>query len=489
MKKMKTLASLVLALVLAMALTVPAFADGNDGSITVDNAKQGETYTLYKIFDATYTGTDDPETPNVDERSMNYTVAAGSFWEKKISNNDASCPFQKTTTNSTTYYVTLKNEATSGATVATWLKNNIGEAPTTGGTKTPATGVNSVEWTGLAYGYYYIDTTTGSAVTVNNVAPSVTVEDKNQEPTVTKDFVNLPSLVQVGDTISYSVTIEVKTGAENYVLADTMGAGLQLKANTVKVDNIAVTNTTTGAAIDNNAGVFAATDNGFTFTFNSTYLAGKVGQNIVVTYDVEILDTAAVPNGATITADDTTNSAKVTYGSAQETNTSTKDVDLYWFHLVKVDENRNTLNGATFQLFKSEADAQANRNAIGFTYDASTKTYKAQSEGNANIVVHDGFVKVSGLNGTYYLKETVAPTGYNLKTDITAVTVNASQTAAEVTNGVAAENLGVQVVNQAGAVLPSTGGMGTTLFYTIGGLLVVCSAILIVTKKRMSSMA
>ena len=86
-------------------------------------------------------------------------------------------------------------------------------------------------------------------------------------------------------------------------------------------------------------------------------------------------------------------------------------------------------------------------------------------------------VNIRGLApGTYYLEETTVPNGYNKLTERTPVTIATGATAA----------VEVIVVNNAGSELPSTGGMGTTLFYVIGGLLMVSAAVLLITKKKMS---
>ena len=91
---------------------------------------------------------------------------------------------------------------------------------------------------------------------------------------------------------------------------------------------------------------------------------------------------------------------------------------------------------------------------------------------------------ISGLaNGTYWLEETAAPAGYNMLESRQSITIEGANKNATVTEGVYTEG-GVQVINEAGTVLPSTGGMGTTIFYTLGGVLVVGAAILLVTKKR-----
>ena len=92
----------------------------------------------------------------------------------------------------------------------------------------------------------------------------------------------------------------------------------------------------------------------------------------------------------------------------------------------------------------------------------------------------DGAASFDGLaNGTYHLVETKAPAGYNQLTAPVTITVNGDDTGAKLT-------VTEKVENQAGTLLPSTGGMGTTIFYVLGAVLVVGAGVLLVTKKRMS---
>ena len=106
-------------------------------------------------------------------------------------------------------------------------------------------------------------------------------------------------------------------------------------------------------------------------------------------------------------------------------------------------------------------------------------------------VGEDGVLKLSGLGeGTYVIEETVVPAGYNKIENINlTITFNEqSSTFTYYWSGGATGSLNtISVENNKGSVLPETGGMGTTLFYTVGGLMVAAAAILLITKKRMSA--
>ena len=95
-----------------------------------------------------------------------------------------------------------------------------------------------------------------------------------------------------------------------------------------------------------------------------------------------------------------------------------------------------------------------------------------------------GAASFDGLaNGTYYLEETAAPAGYNILETPVTVSVNGANATAE---NISALTVTQNVANNTGTLLPSTGGMGTTIFYVIGSVLVLAAVVLLVTKKRMS---
>ena len=95
-----------------------------------------------------------------------------------------------------------------------------------------------------------------------------------------------------------------------------------------------------------------------------------------------------------------------------------------------------------------------------------------------------GKFKISGLDAdTYYLKEVTAPKGYNKLSAPVKITIGENGTITVDDKAIAGTN--VEVENKSGSLLPSTGGMGTTLFYIFGAILVIGSGVVLITKKRM----
>ena len=160
----------------------------------------------------------------------------------------------------------------------------------------------------------------------------------------------------------------------------------------------------------------------------------------------------------------------------------------------------HALADAEFQLYKKDGDTQK---YAKFVETSTTSVYKLTGwTNNATEAAKvktpaDGNITFEGLDaGTYYLEETTAPTGYNKLPDPITVVIDrgtlptvASQTISYTVKygDTTADDHVVRVENKAGTVLPSTGGMGTTLFYVIGGGLMVAAIVLLVTKKRMEN--
>ena len=167
-------------------------------------------------------------------------------------------------------------------------------------------------------------------------------------------------------------------------------------------------------------------------------------------------------------------------------------------------EHQKKLAGVTFNLYKYENNnvkkyAQVvNGKLAGWTDEANATELKTDSE---------GLIKVAGLDdGTYYIHEIKPLAGYNSIADveivITAdtsngqsgngavselVRIDVTADSVEGTGNAAAGTATVTIANNKGSNLPSTGGMGTTIFYVVGSILVLGAAVLLITKKRMSA--
>ncbi len=174
MKKLSKIFALALAVLMLFALTATAFAADEpaaDGSITISNATVGETYNIYKIFDLTfdgdkvaYTYTKTGETDNV----FAALTASGS-------------PFVLTKGIEDCYNVTLADGATA-ASVSAWIKANLIETELIAATDAEEAESETVTFSGLEYGYYYITSTLGTVATIDSTLKDVTVIDKNQIP-------------------------------------------------------------------------------------------------------------------------------------------------------------------------------------------------------------------------------------------------------------------------------------------------------------------
>ena len=232
------------------------------------------------------------------------------------------------------------------------------------------------------------------------------------------------------------------------------------------------------------------------------------GATITVTYTAHLNDNATVntAGGTTTTTTDNKNSVYLIYSnnprsSAFVDTTPKSEVCVYTYQLNNTkyhDEIKegNELPGAGFRLYSDiacneEQEIKLKQNEDG-TY---SRDFSTEGKGVEMKSAEDGTFNVKGLDaGTYYLKETTTPTGFNT-CPVTTVVIKANHTENNVDltgstingEGVGASGLSTTIVNKQGTTLPSTGGIGTTLFYVIGGGLMVAAIVLLVTKKRMEN--
>lgn len=469
MKKFFAIA--VAVVMLLFALTFAVHAEGT-GSITVNGAEQGATYTLYKIFDITGSG---------DE--LSYTVPAGM---------SASLDGElfESVDNGGKVYVSPKRGK--DAEIIAWAKANKGSLVNIDNAS-PSSNADSVTFSGLDAGYYYIDSTVsnGGQAIITKANPSATVVEKNSTPGWGDNGGKVANAANktysVGETITYTVTYSNATNFENgkkitaYTVRDTGFTGGVLDANSLNV-------TVNGAPLAQPITNKTATGN--TLSFNIPWAATSdltaddfyyksVPAEIVITYNVKVTSTVAVAAELTnkVTVD------PVYEGSEPDDPGKEEKVYTGSITINKTGENNVKLGGATF-IVCDTADEGAGVKYL--VQGADGWTWSGNKADAAKFVTADnsGDVKISGLKaGSYYLVETEAPAGYVPKQGTTEVIISAATDAATAANMAVSTTIN----NTKAGAMPETGGIGTTLFYILGSVLFIGGAIALIAKKRMSS--
>lgn len=485
-KAMKKLMAALLAVAMVCAMAIPAWAAGGTtagtGSITIDKAVSGETYTIYKMFDLN----------SYDPTAGTYSYTVVSAWEDFFKDGAAG--------NS---YITLENGHPTwvkGAQAADFAKAALAYATEKNitATKKETATSNTVSFTGLDLGYYLVDTSLGALCGLDTTKPDATINEKNEVPDIDKKVADsegnwvTENTAKIGDTVNYKVTITVQTANNRYVLHDTMSEGLTFNKDSVKVtvgtEEVATTNydvVTTGIGTET-----------FNVKFKDEYIATlAAGTKIEVTYS------AVVNAKAKVDSDKNTNEAHLVYGNKHETEKHETKTYLYEFDLIKFSgSTKKLLGGAQFKLYDAETGGNEIKLVKVKNEDDTYRVATATETPVAYIETVAGkTVKISGLDKkVYYLEETVPPAGYNGLTQRVKVDLSTGSkkvTAGYFTDGtdgtydesIASSIGGVAVMNNAGTTLPGTGGIGTTIFYVIGGGLMAAAAILLITKKRMEN--
>lgn len=485
MKHTTRILALLLALVLCLGLSVTAFAAGaeqaTNGSITVNNAVNGQTYIIYRILEL--------ESYNATEGQEAYSYkAASDAWSTFINSDAIKEHYVKVDDQGYVTWVTNADPAAFAKAALAYAKNPANSI-TADGTDT-ATGT-TVTFNNLPLGYYLVDSTVGTLCALDTTKPSMTVNDKHTAPIIDKQVKEGNNWgkvndADIGDTVDFQVTIDAKAGAQNYVFRDTMSAGLTFDKNSVVVKK-----GETNAAVNTDYTVETENlDDGCTFEvkFKQDYCdALKDGDTIVITYS------ATLNNQAVIAGAGNDNKGVLKYGEKKdlETKPSTTKTYTWDFEVFKFGNgNRNKgLEGAKFVVLSQDGNKVAT--IVGGKITAWVQTPAATPAGEVtwpeNTVLttnEQGKIDVAGLDsGTYKLREVKAPDGYNKLKDDKEFTISREENATD--SSMSYNKLTVEVENNSGTILPSTGGMGTTIFYVLGGILAVGAAVLLVTKKRM----
>lgn len=476
MKHMKRFVALFAALALVLAMAAPAFADEpTTGSITINKATAGTTYTAYKIFDLDYV---DATTTT----KASYAYKADDNWKAFVTGTGAGAAYVDY--NEKTRAVTAKDTFNEGQAPA-FAKAALAYAKDSGitGVTEKADASGKVEFKNLELGYYVVDTPMGALCVLDSTIPNVNVDEKNEVPSVEKkvkagNTYEASNTAKIGDTVEFETKINVKKGAANYVLHDKMDAGLTLDSASIKVtvDGADVTADATKCTIKTTGMTDA--DCTFEIAFADAYVAGLADKTIVVTYNATLNSNAVV--GSTGNKNDT----YLKYGNSNDTTHGKTTTYTYEFDVVKTNDANQLLEGAVFSLYASKDETVPMK-----LVKNGTDVYRLATKDDITTVTEftAGKVTIQGLaNGNYYLEEITAPKGYNKLDQRVKITINNADLKANTTENTYTDG-GVKVENKAGTTLPGTGGIGTTVFYLIGGGLMVAAAVLLIAKKRMEN--
>ena len=540
MKKFTKLLGIVLimALVMSMGITAAFATDPAPAASTVkievtrddtyagDASAAGRTFTWYKVFSATYDantstvggydgdGTPGSITASADAAAYIATAAVAAklgtwvaastdpetgdpvaaHWEKATGNLwfDLT-PIAGSTNYSVAWATGVGTDTDTAQAAAKWLKQNAVYEST--GSLTFADGKWSA--TGLDKGYYLLESDTGDNLVA--ATTDITIKEKNAYPPLDKTqkdedaqaLGNDDVDVAVGDVIDYQVKVTIPTTAktgDKILVWDKASSGLSYVANSLTVTN------TANATVEDPAS--ADVDSTWTWSKLITVTDGSQGKDVLFAFKMTVTDSALVDK-------EKENESGLKYGrDGGWTYNSLPDkveYKTYFAGIEKIDgQNASVkLKDVEFTLKEGEAEFKVSK-PTGKDY------YIPDANGSSTVVTaEDGTIKIRGLDGdkTYTLTETKNPNnGYNMLAEPVTLTLHedtykATETTADGTTTVISDTCSYDgatvdtwqdVVNNKGTVLPSTGGIGTTIFYVVGSILVVAAGVLLITKKRMS---
>ena len=501
MKVMKKILTMlfVMMMVLGMGTAVSA-AEGTssdtDGKITISNAINGQAYSIYKIFDLESFYDDDPTSSTGTKR---YAYKVNSNWNNFITAGEGSTYFDVDENG----YVTVKTSADLkefSQKALAYAKDTANGITAT--TTKDATGA-TVEFTGLGLGYYLVDSSVGTLCNLTTTNKVVEIKDKNGVPTVEKKVNNGTSFVEensatVGDKVEFKTTITAQAGAENYVLYDKMDLGLTLDKTTIKV----VRGTTILTSPTDYEVSYPTTSDDWTFKidFKKDYLdrlsADIVSNPTIAEKDIVVTYSAKLNKNAIVDTTGNKNNTWLKYGDdkkATTTPTVTKTYSIPVFKYYKdASSAQQPLAGVTFTLTKKDTTTAIEFVEVTPAPTGTEKTYRVKEDEAAttiNLVTDStGKLSIQGLAaGTYELKEISAPAGYNIPTKPLEINITSDGKVQLKDNAGAWSTITtteVQIENKTGTILPSTGGMGTTIMYIVGAALLIGSGVVLVTKKN-----
>ncbi|MCC8120641.1 MAG: isopeptide-forming domain-containing fimbrial protein [Oscillospiraceae bacterium] len=530
MRKTKKFASLLLALVLMLALSITVSAAGY--TVTIDDGDvTGASYAAYKLMDVT-TGTTKDSNTGETVTTFSYTV-----------NSKYSSVLQAVTGKSTDEAVIeyIANLATDAETIA--FADDLYQAIIKANLSVDATAHNNT-FSDMSGYYLIVETATGttssgtsneaySSAILQTIYSNATISTKEDVPELTKkvwetndsEYTNDGDEWQdaadydIGDDVPFRLTATISDYYDDYdeytlTFHDTLSAGLTFN-NDVAVYVVNGNTVTELNAADYTVTYTAGSSQSDGCTFHvqvtdlkklQTSVSVTKGSVVRVEYTAKLNENAVVGQGSNQNNQGNPNVAYLEYSNnpynANDTGKTPEDkVTVFTFKLDvdKYDDTGEKLNGAGFTLYKWYATGSGAND--GDWKQVGDELVYTNSDGYE-------FTWTGLDSGEYKIVETTVPSGYTKAEDITftvsatydtssdnptltALSVVIGEGEASVVTSAATHNvetgiIEMGIINKRGNSLPRTGGIGTTIFYIVGGILVVGAGVLLITKKCMN---
>lgn len=492
MKLIKKIAAIMFAFMMVVSMSCNVKAKDTegvygqkDGSITITGALQGQTYTIYEML----------KLESFSGNNYSYTIATG--WDDFFKEGADGAAYMKKDENGYMSFIAGKD---GDADRREFAQKALAYATKTSGinTKNESTkeNENSVTFKDLPLGYYLVGSTTGALCGLDTTHKSVSIEEKNGVPSVEKTITSGGDLaadfksnsVNIGDTISFQIKIDVKKGAKNYVLHDELSSGLTLIQNNVTKEYVHLqANDNITDTMSTSDYTFGQSQNGFTVTFKPEFLKKHENEE----YTILVNYYAILNDQATIGSSGNVNKTILDYGESNKTTPSTTTTYTFGIPVFKYTGTETEKKGLAGAKFKLYTDAQCkDKNVVKVKVKENGTDYiVGETDTNDNVITSGTEVfNINGLKaGTYYLKEIEAPKGYNKLANPIEVQIDDNGNVKVMKDGKLTDATQVEVLNKSGTVLPSTGGAGTTMIYLVGAVLVLGSGVVLATKRRVKN--
>lgn len=464
---MKRIREIVVVLfVFVFVLCDSVSANGMGGSIIIDNAIDGEMYTIYKMLDL----------ESFDGDNYSYKISS-SEWDEFFDSGDGRFYFD---VNSNGGVAFVGDEQSMDLVAQRALVYAKSHKSITKKSQRAVGGI--VEFKDLDLGYYLVDSSVGVFCGLTTTNYVVRVEEKNEKPTLSK-YVKMDGTAGIGDVVYFTSVIRNFKGAENLELTDVMEKGLSLN-----LDSIVVSLVNDNLNIDLNENEhYSVLDLGNGFEVLFTFDGYRILENHCMDCDIRISYSAIVNKDA---CTNNANVASLKYGDHLVSLSDKVNVGVLSIPVFKCSVNRVGLEGAEFSLYTSEVDALNDMNCIRFIETKDSNVFQKSDLGQGLIKTDSsGRFVLSGLkSGRYFLREVQAPRGYNKLSDLVTVVVNPVVGSSNEIVGqsflvfygmnVGKAEVEVEVQNRSGSLLPSTGSVGTRSIYLIGFVFVLVSFVL-----------